>query len=74
MIMLGLRMNTGLNLYEFAAEFGPKHAKTLRKKLETIYSDRNAHSYFLRNDSTVILTSRGLFVSDEIVSYLMFEE
>ncbi len=72
-IMLSLRTSEGLSLSKFKAEFGAKTTKELMKKVSLLAENDYSSFYFKDSGSVISLSSRGLFLSDEIISRLLFD-
>lgn len=73
-IMLGLRMRSGLSLSCFGEQFGRQPAETLAGKVESILEEDRLSELLLCENDHIRLTAKGLFVSDEVIAKLMVQE
>lgn len=73
-IMLRLRMKEGLNRTKFQKRFGTQNTDTLFYAIEHLIDDASLARFMRLNSHSISLTTEGLFVSDSIISHLLFPE
>jgi len=73
-IMLSLRMRKGLSLNCYGKQFGKKSAKILTGKIESILDENHKSDLLLYEDGIARLTTKGLFVSDDVIAKLMIPQ
>jgi oxygen-independent coproporphyrinogen-3 oxidase len=73
-IMLGLRMNQGLDFECFRSRFGSRYSDLLSDKINGLLEDDPGSIYSIIHNKTLKLTTSGLLVSDSIISQLLFSE
>jgi oxygen-independent coproporphyrinogen-3 oxidase len=80
-IMLGLRTSGGISLPGITERFGIKAAEKLKHKLLYMFKDPETDKYFECHKTKknhladrIILNSSGLFISDSLITPLLFDE
>jgi len=70
-IMLSLRLRKGLSLRSYGEKFGSQAADDLSRKIELMLKEEQDLEFLNYKDGQVQLTTKGFYVSDEIISKLL---